>query len=239
MARKRKRVNWGPILWLMVIANIGFGLMYSKVTSPLITRVEGALPEDEQRIREALVELNDKPALTAPIGSVLQSVYRRPDIRSASLELNLLRRGLLKVEYERKIAVLTARPNVALTMSGKLVPFMGDPALLVKLRLYSEALSPIAALSNGWETSKVADVCKRASFAELPNLLVDVSENGSVSLICGEAGKVILGSPDNLDEKFARLQQIRDSDPTLLQNGNVLVLVSPKNPSIQRIGEQP
>lgn len=162
MARKRRRLNWGPILWLLVVVNLIFGLMYSKLTSPEIIRVEGAEPSDQKRIEIALMLLTDKPALTAPKNIVLQELYRRPDVRVASLELNLLRRGLIKIEYEQKVAVFTLKPNLALTKSGKLVPFSGESSNIAKLKIFPGSIGPIGAFTNGWETLRIAEVCERA-----------------------------------------------------------------------------
>jgi hypothetical protein len=41
-----------------------------------------------------------------------------------------------------------------------------------------------------------------------------------------------LGSPDELDEKFAQIRSILTAQPDLLAHGKVLVLIAPKKPVI-------
>lgn len=243
MARKRKktRPNWGPILWLALGVNLAAGLMLSPATAVSRVRVEGATPGETEtaRLTEALQKVSDQPALRAKTWTALEEVYRRPDVKTASLTVNLLGRGLLKVSYYEPVAVLTANPNLALSSEGTIVPNRSGTGDLPRVQLFADALNPQVTLTGGWEGKPIADVCRRARAAQLTNITVEVTQNGAVSLRLGSEARVVLGLPDKLDAKFERLAQVRAQDERILTGGTELVLIAPDRPVVRKMGGGP
>lgn len=231
--KKRTRLNWAPILWIILVFNVGFGLKYSKLFAPRVVRVAGAKAGDEARIAKVLESLNGKPAWNSPVSAVEEDLLRSPDMSSATIELNLLGRGLVTLTYDPPVAVFATRPTLGLNAKGGIVP-VADATGLIKVRIYPQALAPLATFAAGWEMSLVADVCSRASRAELPDPEVELSENGSVQINLKSDARIVLGAPSDLDHKFQRLAQVRASDPELLSAGNELNLIAPDKPSIRK-----
>jgi hypothetical protein len=232
--RKRKVPNWGPIFGLLILLNVGFGLKYSKIFAPSLIRVEGVPEDDQERVRNAVMLLQNQPALNANKLKIQEEIMRRPDVLSASVELNLAKRGLVKVSYDFPVAYFLSKPNLGLTVSGRLTPVQ-DTDGLVPLRVYSRALEPAATFANGWEMRSVAKACQLAREADIPKLTVDFAENGELRLNSGNEARIVMGAAIELERKFQRLAQIRASDPGLLTDRNELVLIAPDKPSIRKM----
>jgi cell division septal protein FtsQ len=243
MARKRKktRLNWAPILWLALGLNLAAGLLLSPATAVSRVRIEGAAEGETEaaRLNQALQKISDQPALRARTWTALEEVHRRPDVKTASLTVNLLGRGLLKVSYYEPVAVLTSNPNLSLSSEGTIIPSRPGSNDLPSVQLFPDALNAQATLSGGWEGKPVADICRRAEAARLPNVTVEVTQNGAVSLRLGKEARVVLGLPDKLDAKFERLAQVRAQDQRILTGGTELVLIAPDRPVVRKMGVEP
>lgn len=235
MARKRK-VNWGPVLWLATALNVAVGLTFSPVTSAAKVRVVGALPTDRERVREAVQGFRGKPALRSGSEKVLEQLYRRPDLRSAEWSQNLFRRGRLVLKYDPYVARFASPSNAVLTSRGQIAQTAEPIHNLPRLDLFEGARDPAAALSAPFEAVKVADVCYRAASLKLENLSVSVQANGGVCLNLGTTGRVSLGSPDDLDAKFEKLEQILAQEPGILGQRKEIVLLAPSRAVVRPLG---
>ncbi|HZH98026.1 MAG TPA: hypothetical protein VEX38_03570 [Fimbriimonadaceae bacterium] len=236
MARKpkRRRSNWGPILWLLALGNIGAGLWLSPITAAAKVRVVGALPSDQERIRGELQFLKRQPCLRVNRFAVEERALRRPLVREAEYTQNIFRRGRLKVSYYEPVALLENSPNVVLTAHGTLAIASDLPTDLPRLRAFPEATGPILAYAGNWQMKEVADTCIRASTnVAIKDLLVTVASNGQVCLNSSTKGRVILGFPDNLDEKFKALEDILTASPELLSQNKELNLTVPAKPVVR------
>jgi hypothetical protein len=224
------------VLWLLTTANILLGLAFSPITSAAKVRVVGALPSDQERIKNAVQAVKNKPALRGGAEKALEEIYRRPDLRSAKWSQNLFRRGLLELKYDRPVALLKGTTNTILTNTGQIAQTAEPIDGLPELALFPEALEPAAAFGSPYRGMKVADVCSRASSLEIANLWISVQANGAVCLNSGTTGRVLLGSPDSLDEKFEKLQSFLTQDPELLGKGNEIVLMVASRAVVRRLG---
>lgn len=64
--RRRKRsIKWGPVLVMLLLANVAAGLWFSPVTSAHSVRVEGMDASDKKAVDDALKVLQDVPYLRA------------------------------------------------------------------------------------------------------------------------------------------------------------------------------
>lgn len=235
MARRRK-LNWGPILWVAVATNVTAGLAFSPITSAAKVRVVGALPSDEARIRTAVQLVKGKPALRSGAERALEEVYRRPDLREAVWSQNLFRRGLLELRYDLPVARLSDPPNTILTGRGLFAQTQEAIEDLPRLELFDGARDPAAALGARFEGQKIADICMRASTLGIQNLWITVQENGAVCLNSGNTGRVALGSPDDLDSKFEKLQEVLTQRPKILEQNEEIVLLAPGKPMVRPLG---
>lgn len=231
MARKRKRRLKGGVVWFFVLVSVACGLAFSPVTAITHVRVMGARPSDEARIQKELQWLNGRPCLMVYKPSVEEQILRNPLVKSADLSMNVFGRADLAIEYYRPVAVLKNAQNCVLTDAGFLCAMPEPPPGLPLLELYPEGTGPDFSLSMMWEASRVAEICDRASKQGIiKNLSITVTRNGSVCLNSGVTGRVDLGSPDELDEKFAQIHSILSAMPDLLAQRKELVLIAPKKP---------
>ncbi len=236
MARRRK-LNWGPVLVVLTFVNIAAGLAYSPMTSAVKVRVEGAYASDQARIREAVQLIRRKPALRGGGERMIERIYRRPDVRDVSFGQNLFRRGLVKIRYFMPVAQVVGMPKTVLTAQGSICQTQEPIDQLPPVR-YSPGMSiPSATLVERVESRKVADVCARAATLGIEQLEIVVLESGGVCLNSGKTGRVILGPPDDLDEKFETLARALEAQPKLLKEQKEIVLIVPGKPMVRPLGE--
>jgi hypothetical protein len=232
MARRRKRkLKAGVLIWALVLVNLVAGLLFSPITSAAHIRVVGARGSDKKRIDRELDWLRDKPCLAVNAASVEEQVMRRPDVRAASLSRNIFRRAQLEISYYEPVALVQGTKNVVLTEGGFLAAVPDPDPELPSLMLAQEAGQPMLGLSSTWEPASVAAICQRASQQGLvKNLSITVTKSGWVCLNSGDSGRVVLGAPDDLDEKFEKIRAVLAVQPELLSQGKELVLIAPAKP---------
>ena len=229
--RIKRRLKWGPILWPLAVANIIAGIIFSPVTAAAHVRVVGAMPSDYPRIEQDLQWLRDQPCVLVNNYSVEEQILKRSDIESATLSRNIFGRGQLQVRYYQPVAKVAGTSNVVLTEAGFLCETPDVPENIPLLQLFDGCAHPALGISTSWEPQKVADVCFRAAqLGIVNNLSISVSVGGVVCLNSGVTGRVVLGSPDELDEKFEMLRTVLSQQPDLLAQGQELVLIAPNKP---------
>lgn len=212
------------------------GLAYSPITSAAKVRVVGALPTDEARVRQAVQLLKGKPALRGGAERALEEVYRRPDVRTAEWSQNLFRRGLLELRYDRPVARVSSPLHTILTARGLFAQTREPIDQLPELVLFAGARDPAASFGAKFEGQKIADICSRASTLGIQNLSITVQENGAVCLNSGRTGRVALGSPDDLDTKFEKLQDVLANQPKILESNQEVILLAPGKPMVRPLG---
>jgi len=229
--KSKRRPNWGPILWLLVLGNTAAGFAFSPITGATKLKVIGALPSDQARIAAALNGLADKPALRSPRQKVLSDIFRRPDVYDAELNQNIFGRGQLRMTYDRPVAVLASNPNVVLTETGTLTGMPDIPPDLPKLKLFEGAASPLATYCGRWQQKDIADVCHRVLALRLDKSTVSVAASGNVRLQLGSGAMVKLGAPEYLAAKFEKLSRALEMKPDAFKPGLELNLVVPDKPA--------
>jgi cell division septal protein FtsQ len=228
--RKRTRLKPGPILWLLVVVNLIVGLLFSPMTAATTVDIEGARGSDRQRLQRDLQWIQGQPALRADRRGLIEQIYRRPDVRSVEFSQNLLGKGSLKIVYHQPVATLAGVEGVALTEAGTLVATPDIPEGLPVIEPFPEALAPNLALGANWDPRKVADLCRRAAaMPQLENLVITVESRLRVCLN-SKNGRVVLGSADQLNDKFEKLEEILGHQPNLLSPGKELNLTAPAKP---------
>jgi len=229
--RIRRSIKTGPLFWPLFIGNTFAGLLFSPITSATHINVSGAAASDQQRIEQELQWLKDKPCLSINNLSVEEQILKRPDVKSAVLSRNVFGRGHLTVSYYQPVAHIYGTDNVVLTEGGFLCQTPDVPDNIPMLELFDGCAHPSLGISTSWEPQKVADVClKAAQEGIVNNLSVSVTVGGVVCLNSGVTGRVVLGSPDELDDKFQMLRTVLTQQPDLLTQGQELVLIAPFKP---------
>ena len=228
--RRRKRLKVGVILWFLVILTVGGGLLFSPATAANHVRVYGAKTSDKTRITHELQWLKNKPCVTINGASVEDQLLRRPDVESVDLSRNLLGQAQVQINYYQPVAQVSGGKDEVLTEGGFLCKMPDAPLDLPTIEIFPEAGGPSFGISTVWEPKNVAEACERAyKQGIVKNLSITVTRNGSVCLNSGVTGRVVLGAPEELDEKFEQIRTILTSHPDLL-DGKELVLISPKKP---------
>jgi cell division septal protein FtsQ len=239
MARKRKkkgkklRMRLAPVLWLLFLANLGLGIVYSPITSLRKVRVIDAIEQDEPRLRAELASMNDVPFVLVNPRQIETKALQYPDVAEAAFSRNLFGSGILRIGYKTPVAVLEADPEICLSDRGELYPARVIPEGLPRLRLHAEATAPTLAYASTWEAKRIAEICKKISGIIKPqNAVIDVNSGGVVCLNMDDKGQVILGDATNLDEKLAVLKSMLDRQPNLLSEFQYLNVTSPSRPAL-------
>lgn len=233
--RKRTRLKPAPILWLLLIANVTAGLLWSPITSIVRARVDGARPFDEPRIRLILEKLKGIPCAQVNPHEYESAVMSLPEVRTADLDRSVFGTALLRVSYRRAVARIRNTDNLALSIDGVLFP-TNEPAdeKLPFLELPKDRPRVLATIASPWRPVAIADLAVKArEMWPTDPLLIQVDERGSVCLNIS-TGRVILGSATDLDKKLGVLRERLSQNPRELQEVEELNLTAPELPSVVR-----
>ncbi|MCB8933579.1 MAG: hypothetical protein H6534_09065 [Chthonomonadaceae bacterium] len=208
------------MLWLLLLVNTGFGVVFSSVTAVRKVRVVGAREYDRQRLETILDALREVPCARVDRPAIETAVLAEGDVAKASLERNPFGRATLRVTYRRAVAELEGHPGMLLSTDGVLFAGRYVSAGLPKVRLPEVALEPNAALAGLWEPRRVAELCRRAAeFGPVQKAVLDVDSTGRLCLNMGSGAQIVFGSSEQLDEKFDEVHRILQTHPNLLEDG--------------------
>ncbi|MEA2552272.1 MAG: cell division protein FtsQ [Fimbriimonadaceae bacterium] len=231
--RKKKAINWGPVLAIALAVNVVLGLFLSPITSVRKLRILGAQPHDTTRLRELAHSLQGVPFGLMPAERFESEVLRQRDVYNADLSHNLFGSGVLRLQYRRPVAILLGVPNTYLDDQGVLY---GSPEVIPGIRqlsLQEDYMQPVVALTQPWPSAVVAHLCNKLdSFAELEGGVVHLDTTGRLWISKENSGKVDLGGTEALDEKLRKLRQLLDDEPTLLSKVKTLTLTDPSRPAL-------
>lgn len=233
MRRKRKRsLPWTPVLLLLAAANIAAGILWSPITSVTRTRVVGADPGDEARIRSILARFERRPALTVSPAEVETEVLEHAAVRSAVFQRSVIGRGLLTVTYRRGVARVRNTPSLVLSLDGVFFSAPSPPGDLPWVEMPPGATDSNLTLFNTWAVTDVAQLAQEASVRWPDRAIgVQVDSRGSVCLNI-DSGQVIFGSTDDLEKKLTLVAERLNANPDELNRIEALNLTSPDNPVI-------
>ena len=232
--RKRKAINWGPILTVLLIGNLLAGMFYSQITSIVKVRVEGSEPDDEHRVRALLQRFHSQPALQVNKRAVESALQNRAAVAKAELTRNIFGRARVHLTYRRPVAKVARMNGTALSRDGVLFQTNADLAGLPLLILPDEALNPSLTIAGPWRPAEVGGLASElANFSGPQVVEISVLANGGLCLNIGSKFAVELGLPESLDEKIDYLRRQLENDPALLVSGQTLNLVSLDRPALR------
>jgi cell division septal protein FtsQ len=236
--RRRKRLNWGPILILLLAANTAAGLGYSKLTSIVRVQVRGVPEWDRARVGEILQNARNKPALAMNPRIVETAVQGLPEVEMADLSRNVFGRAVLKVQYHEPVARIAGPRPVGMTAEGVTYDAQTLPKGLPLVKLPKDASEPMAGFIGNWQAGDVANVCDQVRDLALNRTVVVVlTLQGGLCLNIDAGGQVLLGQPTELDAKLALLRQMLQQNPAFLDQLEYLDLKAPERPQ-QKLKEQ-
>jgi len=232
--RARRRLNWGPVLWLFFVVNVAAGLTWSRATSAQVVRVYGALPYDEARISQQAQFLKDVPCLRVDKARIEEKVGFAPEVRTVELRRNVFGRAELRVQYREPVARLAGSTTAYLSDEGVLFTQSVERTDLPSLKLDGE-LDANLAYASPWPLGRLVQVAKEATLREsLQNAEIQVFRSGAVCLNLQTATRIQLGPLEAIGEKFKAYDELLQSNPNLLKDASELILVAPSRPAFKK-----
>lgn len=228
--RKRFAVNWVAVLWVLALANLVAGTIWSPVTSVRKLRVTGATESDHARIEATAQTFRGVPAIQVDVPRFETLIQAHPPVARAQVRRNPFGRGLLEIVRRRPVAAIEGDAGELLAEDGVLYRGVG-PARLPKVRLPGALRGPNAALMAAWEAGAIAELCARlATRLRDSSWTVEVDARGVINLRRPRSGRIVLGSSDRMDEKLAALERVLVDRPGFLARVQELNLTVPANP---------
>lgn len=235
MARKRKKrraVNWSPVLGALLTVNVILGLLFSPVTSVTRARVVGAQPHDVKRLTSLLQSLRGTPSSRIQVGQFESQVLAQRDVYSADLSRNLFGSAVVHLKYRRPVAQLVNMPHAYLDDQGVLYNTPETFANIRQLNLAPEYSQAVASFAQGWPSGVIAKLCTDLdSFEQLRGAVVYLDTTGRLKLSKENIGEVNLGGTEALEEKLRKLRQFLLERPDLMTKVRTLDLTDPARPT--------
>jgi cell division septal protein FtsQ len=243
MRRKRKklRLRWEPIWWILIVANVVAGLTFSPITQIRHVRVDGSADFDQDRLTRVVALMQGVPCSQIRPRRIESAALELPEARSAELNRNLFGSAVLKVRYRRPVARLFDDASTAVAIDGVMYTANSLPQDLPTVQLPETGGSPALTLAGPWQAARIADLAVRAkSLRPQDSINISIGDSGSVWLNMG-AGRVGLGSLEDLDTKLRVLKEILDKDPDMLSKVQALNLTAPSHPAVvpKKVGQHP
>lgn len=221
-------INWAPWLWGALAVNVAAGVIFSPITAPVKVRAVGVNEQQRVQAEEILNRWQNRPAVLIPKDEVASQLLEVSSIKSAQVRLNILGRGVVRVEAKRPVAVLVGSDK-ALADDGSIAYFANLPPNLPSLTLREELLEPEPALIPGWEAAQTAQFCEEISRG-LPKepWQVEVDLRGVLFLRLPEKkGVVIFGTPTRIVEKVNDFREALAEKPELMDDYSELNFSAP------------
>lgn len=230
-AKVRRRPNWAPLIVLTLFLNLALAYLYSPLTSIRRVRVLGAAPYDQLRISRHLQLLGGVAAAQAPADQVESLLLANEEVQAAKIYRNPFGSALLELRLRRPVAGLANLRGRFLAEDGEVFSSPAEAPGLPWIVLDAGAGSLNLSLAGAYEVRRLATLC--AMLRKLPSKspwTVQVGGAGMLSLSSGAAGKVVLGSARNLDEKIRVLARILGEKPQILESVRELNITYPSAP---------
>ena len=234
MPRRRKRaINWRPVLVLAILINIVAGALYSPLTSPRIIRVEGVPAEDQGRVRGILSRAEGIAFKSVPTRTLESDILNNPAVKSVQLGHNLFGRARLKAEYRQPIAKIVGPAKLYFDIEGVLFRTERDFPNLRNVDVEPSMIAPNLSLSLTWPAAQIADfVTKLDNIDAVDGKTLYLDTRGRLWLNGGGPSRVDFGGTDALNEKLSQLNSLLVERPDLLKEVKSLSLTDPRRPAI-------
>lgn len=234
-ARKRRRFrpNWGPIVLLVLLANVAIGLAYSPLTAVTRVKVTGVPDWDRARVEDILAKARGVPSLRLDVRAFESEISNASAVKSVDFRRNLFGRAELRASYRTPVARLAKPQGVAVDESGALfsVPVLDSklPAIVPPADGWQQQLT----LLGSWPRARIARLCidvEQVLAGE--SFVVELEAGGRLCLSHVDGAIIELGTTEKLDDKLAMLKKLLANDPTLLSRVKSLNIAVPDKPAM-------
>ena len=229
--RKNREVDLKPWLWGAVFVKFILGLFLSKITAPVLVRVEGAAVKDHRAITAVLQRAASIPCNRIQTNSIESDLLNFEGVSGAKLSLNLFGRGVLKLRTRKPVAALIDHPGLSLAEGGSIFGSDRLSPRFPRVRLPAGSFGTNTALCVLPPTGRIARLCLELqnSFKSI-DWTVEVDGLGMINLRPQGLAKIVFGSSDDLVKKLEVLKQIQTERPDSFSSSSSIVLTSPENP---------
>lgn len=226
--RKRKVLNWPPILWTLVVLNVALGFMFSRATAATVVRVYGALDQDRAQITRDLQFLKDRPCLRVDKATMEEKLMFLPHVKSATLDRNIF--GRAEVRFKQRVPVALVG-NSLIDTTG--VVYSGPvPATQLPSVMYPPGMQISGGITSTMPIGKVVELATQiASRPVLRSATIEVRSGGSVCLHVKQGPKIELGRIEDLEQKLKAFDEQLRLNPFLLEESSSLSFVNPNQPA--------
>lgn len=234
MPRRRKRaINWGPVLLLGILINLIAGALYSPLTSPRIIRVEGVPPEDQGRVMGILTGAEGIAFQSVPKKAIESDILNNPAVKTVQLRHNLFGRARLSADYREPVAKIVGPAKLFFDIEGVLFRTERNVPNLRNVDVEPSMIAPNLSFSLSWPAAQIADfVTKLDNIDAVDGKTLYLDARGRLWLNGGGPGRVDLGGTDALNEKLSQLNSLLVERPNLLKEVKSLSLTDPRRPAI-------
>jgi cell division septal protein FtsQ len=230
-------VDWGPLLWVLLVANVASGLYFSPITAVRKVRIVGADESQRGQLVHALQLLKDRSALGLDPREFESVVLKNGAVRNADFRRSLFGSASLRIENRKAVAAVEGSAGAYLDEEGVLFKLKHQNLELPTVKLHSSAVRPAFAAAGSWPARSVARLIQAlpANLAQ-KDLRVEVDSEGAVCLNRGTGARIVLGSADRLEAKLQALQGLIAEKPNLLTTVKELNLTEPSRPAVTPAG---
>jgi len=231
-AKRKSRPNWHRIVALCLFLNVTAGMVWSPATSTKKVRFVGVPKHDEARVFTSCLPISNKAWLQLPIELVQKKILANPEVRSATISWNPFGKAVVAVKYHEPIAKVKTDPHIILTSDGRFIRWGQSTDNLLTLVVSRQVNHASFAFCTSWNSGGLAQVCQRIRrWHEFDGCVVELEERGAVSLTLRTGIKILLGMPDQLEQKMKVLSDILAQRPDVLNTAAELNIVSPRFPA--------
>ncbi len=229
--RKRRKPNWGPILWLLVFVNVGAGVLASPLTAVRKVRIVGAPMGERGRLVGLVQTLHGRPSAILNPRALETRIFENRAVENADFRRSLFGSATLTLGYRVPVARIAGTDGQYLDLRGVVFPSPDAPAGLPVLRLHVSMLRPGFAAAGGWPAQGIADLIRKTPKTLVEKLSIDVDSEGAICFNTRQGARIFWGAADRFEEKLRTLNGLLSEKPNLLETVSELNLIEPTRPA--------
>ena len=230
--RGRKRLNWGAIFVLLLIANVIYAGFNSKITSIRSINLDGVRNSERLRLNRISEDMKGIPALKVDPRIVENPFMNESRILEADFRRNIFGIARLILKYRRPVASIAGSKQTYLDENGVVFVDPEEKGIYPIILLQSKIKVTVFALSGVINFREIAELAKITE-TNLPGTLtggkpveIEVQETGGLCLNISD-GIVELGSYEQMPLKIKNLKKALEDNPNLLVENKVINLMVP------------
>lgn len=228
MARSRTTLRPGGLLGLACVLALLAAGWASPLTAITKVRVEGGGPDEREAVEKAVARLRGVPCAQVDPRRVEAEVLGLPWLASAELDRTPFGSAVLRLKKREMVARLFGSSDVGLARDGTICRSPGLSPQLPLLK--TPPLRPGFGLVGEWPVEALVTLANEGpALAAGKDVRIDLDTGGGLCLNIG-TGRVVLGSPEELETKLGILRQRMVDRPDELSSVAELNLVQPSNP---------